>query len=220
LLDAVTQLDPHFILAWQVYGWHSAYNMHAESETIIDKRYWLDRGIKVLEQAVNANPDNWEMLFELGWTLYDRAHEPWRAAEYFRKADKRQGSKSYVTRLVYRCYERVLDFKELLPALEYALNKHNDPNISDDVQHQVIVHRDNDWWRQHKDDPAEHRRQMVLENTARGERAVQFYLYPDDPYWDVCPLCGMPSPKGSDVCSVCGAPLKQLRAREKGALGR
>jgi tetratricopeptide (TPR) repeat protein len=220
LLDAVTQLDPHFILAWQVYGWHAAYNMNAESETIVDKRYWLDRGVKILEQAVDANPDNWEMIFEMGWTLYDRAHQPWRAAEYFRRADKLQGSKSYVTRLIYRCYERVLDFKELFPALEYAINRHNDPNIADDVQHQVIVHRDYEWWKQHRDDPAEHRRQIVLENTARAERAVPFYLYPDDPYWDVCPLCGMPSPKGSDTCSVCGAPLKQLKARQNSNLGR
>jgi hypothetical protein len=159
------------------------------------------------------------MLFELGWTLYDRAHEPWRAAEYFRKADKFPGSKSYVTRLIYRCYEGVLDFKNLFPALEYARSRHNDPNISDDVQHQVIVHRDYNWWRKHKDDPAEHRRQIVLENTARAERAVQFYLYPNDPYWNVCPICGMPSPKGSDVCSACGAPLKQLKATEKRSTG-
>jgi len=219
LLDAVTQLDPNFILAWQVYGWHAAYNMHAESETIVDKRYWLEQGVKTLEQGVQANPSNWEMIFELGWTLYDRAHEPWRAAEYFRKADKFPGSKSYVTRLVYRCYEGVLDFENLFPALEYAMNHHNDPNIADDVQHQVIVHRDYEWWTTRKDDPMEHRRQIVMENTARAERSVPFYLYPDDAYWDVCPICGMPSKKGSDVCSVCGAPLKQLKATESRPTG-
>jgi len=219
LLDGVTQLDPRFILAWQVYGWHLAYNMHAESETVVDKRYWLSRGVKVLEQGVQANPSNWEMLFELGWTLYDRAHEPLRAAEYFRKAEKFPGSKSYVTRLIYRCYEGVMDFKNLFPALEYAMGRHNDPNIADDVQHQVIVNRDYGWWTKHRDDPAEHRRQIVMENTARAERSVPFYLYPDDPYWDVCPICGLPSPKGSDVCSVCGAPLKQLKETERRRAG-
>lgn len=219
LLDAVTQLDPNFILAWQVYGWHLAYNMHAESETVVDKRWWMHRGVEVLEQGVQANPNNWEMIFELGWTLYDRAHEPWRAAEYFRKADKFPGSKSYVTRLIYRCYEGVMDFQNLFPALEYAKSRHNDKNIADDVQHQVIVQRDFGWWTQHRDDPMEHRRQIVMENTARAERSVPFYLYPDDPYWDVCPICGMPSKKGSDVCSVCGAPLKQLKATESRATG-
>jgi tetratricopeptide (TPR) repeat protein len=208
LLDAVTQLDPHFILAWQVYGWHAAYNMHAESETVIDRRYWLARGANILEQAVEANPDNWEIRFELGWTLYDRAHEKKRAAEYFYQADQMPGAKSYVTRLYYRCYEGILDIKDLMPALEYAKKRHTDLAKSDDVQHQVIVNRDCEWWMKHKDDPLEHRRQIVIENTARAQRSVPFYLYPDDPYWDVCPICGLPSKKGSEVCGVCGAPLK------------
>jgi len=216
ILDAVTQLDPQFILAWQVYGWHTAYNLHAESETIVDKRYWLANGVKTLERGVEANPGNWEMIFELGWTLYDRAHEPWRAAEYFYKADQFPGAKSYVTRLHYRCFEGVLDFDRLFPALEYAKGHHNDPTVSDDVQHQVIVNRDYDWWMQHRDDPLEHRRQIVIENTKRAERSVPFYLYPNDPYWDVCPICGLPSPKGSDVCSVCNAPLKALSERSAG----
>jgi hypothetical protein len=209
LLDAVTQLDPHFILAWQVYGWHLAYNLHAESETQVDKNYWLDRGVKVLEDGVAANPDNWEMIFELGWTLYDRAHEPWRAAEYFRKADEKPGAKAYVARLIYRCYEGVLDFENLFPALHYAQGRHNDPNVSGDNQHQTIVKRDLEWWTRMKDDPNEHRRQIVRENSARAERSRPFYLYPNDPYWSVCPVCGLPSPKGSAVCSVCHAPMPQ-----------
>jgi hypothetical protein len=217
ILDAVTELDPHFILAWQVYGWHAAYNLHAESETRVDRRYWLGKGVAVLEQAVEANPDNWEMIFELGWTLYDRAHEPWRASEYFLRADKFPEAKSYVTRLHYRCFEGVLDIPRLMEALEYAKGRHTDPNVSDDVQHQTIVNRDYDWWVRHKDDPEEHRRQIVMENTKRAQRSVPYHLYPDNPYWDVCPICGLPSEKGSDVCAVCGAPLKELRERSGAA---
>jgi hypothetical protein len=213
ILDAVTQLDPHFILAWQVYGWHAAYNLHAESETIVDKRYWLERGITILERGVEANPDNWEMIFGLGWTLYDRAHKPWRAAEYFYRADQYPEAKSYVTRFYYRCFEGVLDIPRLMDALEYAKGRHTDLSISADVQHQTIVNRDYDWWMQHKDDRLEHRKQIVRENTKRAERSVPYYLYPDNPYWDVCPICGLPSKKGSDVCSVCGAPLSELLGR-------
>ncbi len=195
LLDAVTQLDPHFLLAWKVYGWHAAYNLQAEAETRVDKRFWLRRGIDALERAVEANPNAWEVYFELGWTLYDRAHEPWRAAQYFRKTDEFEDAPHYVTRMVYRCYEHVMDFDELFPALEYALSKHKDVPL-----HQKIVKRDLDWWTANKDFPEEHRRQIVLENTARKQRDVDYWLYPDDPFWDVCPRCGLPSPKGSAVC--------------------
>jgi hypothetical protein len=204
ILEAVTQLDPHFLLAWKVYGWHAAYNLHAESETMIDRRYWLARGVEVLERAVEANPDTWEMYFELGWTLYDRAHEPRRAAERFYQADQFPDAPHYVTRMYYRSFEHVMDFDRLFPALEYARKKHTDSAL-----HQKIVNRDLQWWTEHRDDPEEHRRQIVLENTARRQRSVPYYLYPDDPYWDVCPLCGLPSPKGSAVCDVCGAPFRR-----------
>ncbi len=209
LLEAVNQLDPHFELAWEVHGWHLAYNLHAESETVVDRRHYLERGIAVLEEAVEANPDSWELTKELAWTLYDRAREPWRAAEYFRKADQFPESKSYVTRMIYRCYEGVLDIPSLMEALEYARNRHTDPNVADDVQHQVIVKDNYNWWLQHKDDRLEHRRQIVKENTARAQRSRPFYLYPDNPYWDVCEYCGLPSPKGSESCSAYGHPMRK-----------
>ncbi len=212
ILDAVTQLDPHFLLAWKVYGWHAAYNLQAESETVVDKRFWLRRGVDALQRAVEVNPNIWDMYFELGWTLYDRAHEPWRAAEYLRKADEFEDAPHYVTRLYYRCFEHVMDFERLFPALEYARSKHKDVPL-----HQKIVNRDLEWWTQHWDDPQEHRRQIVLENTARKQRSVPYYLYPDDPYWDVCPACGLPSPKGSPVCQnpLCKFPLAEAAARER-----
>lgn len=205
LLDAVTQLDPHFLLAWKVYGWHAAYNLHAESETVLDKRFWLRRGIENLERAVEANPDTWDMYFELGWTLFDRAHENQRAAHYFRQAAEMPDAPHYVTRMYYRCYEHVMDFENLFPALEWALSRHKDVAL-----HQRIVSRDLEWWTNNWDDPKEHRRQIVLENTARKQRSVQYDMYPDDPYWDVCPVCGLPSPKGSEVCEnpLCGHRLK------------
>ena len=38
---------------------------------------------------------------------------------------------------------------------------------------------------------------------------MKYHLYPDDPYWDVCPICGLPSPKGSERCEneTCGHKL-------------
>jgi len=204
LLDAVTQLDPHFVLAWKVYGWHCAYNLNAESETVVDRKYWLDRGLEILQRAVDVNPKSWEMVFELGWTYFDRAHEPYRAAEYFRQADRLPGSASYVSRMAYRVYEHIMDFKKLFPAMQQALTEHRD-----EAAHQKMVKRDIDWWTAHWNDPQEHRRQIVMENTARQQRALPFDLFPGDPYWVVCPADGLPSPKGSKVCQACGRPLPQ-----------
>lgn len=212
LLDAVTQLDPHFVLAWKVYGWHCAYNLNAESETLVDRRYWLDQGLEILQRAVEVNPKSWEMLFELGWTYYDRAHEPYRAAEYIKQADKVPGSPAYVSRMTYRVYEHIMDFKKLFPAMREALQEHKDDHVQ-----QKMVKRDIDWWTAHWNDPQEHRRQIVLENTARQQRALAFYLFPNDPFWVVCPVDGLPSPKGSKACQACGRPFEQPKPSGAGS---
>lgn len=214
LLDSITKLDPNFLMAWRVYGWHCAYNLHAESLTIADRRYWLQKGLDVLEQGAEANPNSWEVYFELGWTYYDRAREHYRAYEYLMRADQQKGAPSYVARMTYRPFEHMLDFERLFPALEYAKNRH-----PDDEQHQRIVSDSLAWWRGHWNDPREHRRQIVRENTARRQKGVDYYLYPGNPYWDVCPICGLPSPKGSETCEVCRHELPKTEPSEEAGAG-
>ena len=210
LLEGVTELDPHFLTAWKVYGWHCAYNLHAESETVVDRRYWLNRGLEILERAVEANPKSWEMIFELGWTYFDRAHEPYRAWEYFKLADEFPEAPHYVTRMRYRPFEAIMDFETLFPELEYAKSRH-----LDDDNHQSIVQNNLRWWRENWNKPREHWRQIVRENTKRAERGLPFWEYRGDPFWEVCPICGMPSPKGSDVCQVCRNPLPKAEGPEE-----
>ena len=198
VMESVVELDPHFLKAWEVYGWHLAYNLNAESVLELDKRYWLDQGLQVLHRAVDANPDSAEMTQELAWAYFDRAHQMDKAAEYFYRTSEMPGSKSFSARLYYRAYEHELNLKKLWPALKYAMGK-----FPDDHPHQYLVHRDWDFWQTHWNDPFTHRRIMVEENTARQQRALPFNLYPDDPFWNVCPICGMPTKKGEPECSVC-----------------
>jgi hypothetical protein len=204
ILEGVTQLDPRFIAAWKVYGWHAAYNLHAESETMADRRYWLEQGEKILERGVLANPDTYEMYFELAWTLYDRSHKKRRAAEYFRKAAEFPDAPHTVTRLIYKSYEGVLDFENLFPALREAVEKHKDNSL-----HQRLATRDLEFWESNWQNPDAHRKEIVTENTQRLQRSVAFELYEGNPFWDVCPACGLPSPKGSDACEVCNRPFPQ-----------
>ncbi len=202
LLNAVVQLDPHFELAWKVYGWHCAYNLNAESKTAIDRNYWLQKGIEILEQAVEANPHSWEMRWELAWTLYDRAHELRRAAEMFYQTSKLPEAPAYVFRFCYRPYEKLLDREGIFRGLKYAKQ-----HYTNDKKHQFLVNRDTNFWRTHWDDPYTHRRIIVRENTDRYQRGLEPYLYPNDKFWDVCPVCGMPVRKSKDaVCENVACP--------------
>jgi tetratricopeptide (TPR) repeat protein len=207
LLESVVQLDPHFILAWRVYGWHLAYNLNAESKTLIDRRYWLDRGVEVLRRAVDVNPKAWEPRFELGWTLFDRAHRYPEAAGIFLEASKLQGSPAYIDRLYYRCYEHMLDFGHLWKALDYAESRLD--KFPGENQHQRLVRRDKEYWQNNWNTPEAHRKEIVKENSARQQRALPPALFPGDPFWDVCPHCGLPSHKGATKCEnpFCGAPM-------------
>jgi len=200
VMESVVQLDPHFILGWQVYGWHLAYNLNAESVLQTDRRAWLEDGIAVLKRGVALNPKSFEMTFEYAWTLFDRAHDLYRAADAFYYASQQQDAKAYCARMYYRPFEHLLDFDRLWPAMKWAQKQ-----FPDDIPHQKLVARDMDWWRQNWNNKAEHRKQIANENTARQQRAVPFWLYPNDPYWNVCPLCGLPTEKGKPVCENCFA---------------
>jgi hypothetical protein len=202
VMESAVQLDPHFVLAWQVYGWHLAYNLNAESISLMDKKYWLGEGVKVLERGVDANPDVSEMTHELAWTYLDRVHDLPKAAEFFYRAAKLPGAKPFDVRLRYRAYENLLDFKNLWPAMEWAAKQ-----FPDDHVHQYLVHRDIDYWKRSEHDPAAHRTIIARENTARQQRALDFYLYPGDPYFDVCSNCGKANPKGAAACEYCGQPF-------------
>jgi len=202
VMESVVQLDPHFLLGWEVYGWHLAYNLNTESVLEVDKRSWLDQGLQVLERAVTLNPDSWQMAFELGWTCFDRAHDMPRAAEYLYRASKLPDARSFAARLYYKTYERTLNFEKLWPALEYAQSRYKD-----EPQHQKLVKSSIEWWKTHQFDPQWHRYEIVRENSARQQRAVRFYLYPGNPYWNVCDRCGLPTKKGQPTCGACGKPF-------------
>ena len=167
-------------------------------DSMLAARILLDQGIQVLERAVAINSDSAEMMHEFAWTLFDRAHDLDKAAEYFYRTSKMPKARSYSARLYYHCFEQSLNFKRLWPALQYAMGK-----FKDEHQHQYIVHRSYDFWKGHWNDPMTHRRVIVEENTARLQRSIPFLLYPDDPFWNVCPLCGLPTKKGEPECSIC-----------------
>ena len=156
-------------------------------------------GLTVLQRGVEQNPKSFDMVFEYGWTLFDRAHDYYPAAEQFYRATQLKSAKPYAARLHYRCFEHLMDFDRLWPALAFAHSQF--PN---DANHQRLVRRDTDWWKKNWNDPREHRRQIILENTHRRQRGLDPYLYPNDPYWNVCPLCGMATKKDKAVCENCG----------------
>ncbi len=72
--------------------------------------------------------------------------------------------------------------KRLFPALKEAQQE-----FPHDRNHQRLVARDIAWWTAHANDPNEHRRHIVKENTERGNSGLGFLSLSDDPYWECVP---------------------------------
>ena len=203
LLEGVTTLDPHFLLAWRTLGWHQAWNLHAAETSEIGRQRRLEEGEKTFRKGISFNPNDWEMRWELAWLHFDRTKEYHKSAPEIEATCRLKDTPSFIHRFKYRVYEKTLEMKKLKAALEESRKQF--PN---DAIHQGIVRRDYDYWfvkgprpeevtRPAATDPAEHKRNIIKTNTVRINRGLEPYLYPGNPYWDVDPKTGMPVPKGS-----------------------
>lgn len=86
-VDLITQLDPYFGKPYWFGCWMIG--------------YWQKRpdlAEKILKRAIVTMPTIWEWPFLAGVNAYIFGHEPHRAAEYYRQADKLGGGPSYLAR--------------------------------------------------------------------------------------------------------------------------
>lgn len=86
LLRITTFLDPSFAEAFDFAGWHIAYNLRAEEKDEQQRFRWVKLGIQVYEQGLERSPDDFSLLFGLGWTAYDKLGDTVLAAYYLERA--------------------------------------------------------------------------------------------------------------------------------------
>ena len=90
-VDVLTDLDPKFVLAYQVAG------------TILG--VWANlphESIAILSKGMANNPDVWQFPFYLGYDYFYELHDPLTAAKYFRIASTLPGVPEYLPRLAAR----------------------------------------------------------------------------------------------------------------------
>lgn len=86
LLRITTFLDPSFAEAFDFAGWHIAYNLRAEEKDEQQRFQWVKLGIQVYEQGLERSPNDFSLLFGLGWTAYDKLGDTLLAAYYLERA--------------------------------------------------------------------------------------------------------------------------------------
>ena len=86
--NVITELDPHYIDAY----WMG-------SMILILKAQDFDAGIRLLDQGIERNPDEWILPYLAGWESYHAGQMP-EAQGYFRQAMRIDGSPAVLPRLI------------------------------------------------------------------------------------------------------------------------
>lgn len=132
IIRMVTWLDPHNVDVYTTGAWHVGYNFTDVSERS-DKRY-LPQAIALLKEGIANNPNRWNLLFELGYTHYDRKLEDYpNAIKYYEMASREKGvdpntgkiieRPAFVDRILAHEYEKVGNFDKAISQWETAIKR-------------------------------------------------------------------------------------------------
>lgn len=124
LLRITTFLDPSFAEAFDFAGWHIAYNLRAEEKDEQQRFRWVKLGIQVYEQGLERSPNDFSLLFGLGWTAYDKLGDTVLAAYYLERALNAPGKFTkdidWVRHMLAHTYERMPNIRLALKHWEEA----------------------------------------------------------------------------------------------------
>lgn len=95
LMAIVTELDPRFIQPY-IFG---AFVMAQE-------QHQPERGLDLLDRGLRANPDRWELAFQIGFLHYVCTHDYAAAARFFTLAARMPGHAPYAERFAAWTNER------------------------------------------------------------------------------------------------------------------
>jgi len=143
IFDAITRLDPQFILAWRTFGWHVAWNLHADAPPE-DKPKFLKEGEMIFRRGIHANPKSWEMRMELAWLFHDRIRDPEKAIPLWKDTIRMPKAPIYNWHMLAHAYERTLQWQKSLQVWQEVLKK--DPG-------NPVARRYADMWERLQNDP-------------------------------------------------------------------
>ena len=124
IFKLVTYLQPKFIMAWSVGGWHMAFNLYHYSRTEMEKKHWLDEGLRFLKEGIANNSERYDLYFEMGWTYYFKAKDYLRAINYLKRA-VRLPCPQFVEHVLAHSYEKSGQLEEALKVWDQIKDRPN-----------------------------------------------------------------------------------------------
>jgi tetratricopeptide (TPR) repeat protein len=94
LVDLVTSLDPHFVDAYQLGG------------LLLDIGKRFPEAIAIYEKGIAANPDRWELPYDLGRLYFLDLKDEAQALRWWEVTDRLPGRPPYIPRFLARLYTK------------------------------------------------------------------------------------------------------------------
>ncbi len=102
LVDFVTSLDPHFVEAYDLGG------------LFLSIRRQLPQAIAIYEKGIAANPERWELPYDLGRLYFLDLPDNMAALRWWKLADGIPGRPEYISRFIARLYAKTGDLETAL----------------------------------------------------------------------------------------------------------
>ncbi len=118
--NVITELDPHYIDPYLIGSLIMSFEAHDN-----------EMALRLLDKGIAANPDEWILPFEAGYTCYNSLHDYTRAAAYFEKAMNDPGAPSAIRRMRAEMYNKMGDKRASLGYWKEVLGQADNDYVRD-----------------------------------------------------------------------------------------
>lgn len=132
--NAVTDIDPQFVWAYQITG------------TILTV-YWsmAEESITLLKKGMKHNPNHWYLPYLVGYNYFFELCDPKNSAHYLQTAARIPGSPPYLTKLAAKMSVEAGELDSALMFLESVNREVEDPLLHESLQvrlNEILIEKD------------------------------------------------------------------------------
>lgn len=131
-LRAITWMQPHFLEAWELGGWHLAYNLYTYAEGVPGREKYIEEGIKFLKEGLAKNRNVYNLYFNVGWIYYHKLENYDEGIRFFRSATRYEHP-AYIDRLIAHAYRKKGDIEAEYRQWQYCLTIFQDNSYHIDI---------------------------------------------------------------------------------------
>jgi len=138
VMESIVRIDPRFVLVWRVLCWHYGWNLHVASRTAVERAFWLQKAGDAYARAVEENPEDYDLWWDMCWFYTDRIRQWDKAAHYLELGVKKFPDEiDTIERSLQRVYEKTWRVEDAVRVIKDILRKRPTDGIA---------RRDLAWW--------------------------------------------------------------------------